>query len=115
MTASSSPELTARLMRQADIAGCAVILLLLSGCLSLPKPSPAPVPRQPPCAPEAMKECQPVRYVLPPGEIAADVAAAIAKSERAAWCECATRHQALLNCVMAHNGAGRESKGPCDE
>ena len=111
MTASSSPELTARLMRQADIAGCAVILLLLSGCLSLPKPSPAPVPVV--CAPEAMQACQAVRYALPDGEVTADQAAAIAIAERAAWCECATRHAALLNCVAAHNGAGREGKGPC--
>jgi hypothetical protein len=116
MTASSDGQLEtdARLMRQADMAGCAVILLLLTGCMSLPKPSPTPAPVQVVCAPEAMQACAPVRYALPPGDITADQAAAIAIAERAAWCECAMRHTALRNCVMAHNGSGREMRGPCE-
>jgi len=93
------------------ILGCCA--LLMSGCLSLPKATPAPV--RVVCAPEAMQACQPVRYALPLGDITADQAAAIAITERAAWCECATRHAAMLNCVSAHNGSGRETRGPCDE
>lgn len=84
----------------------------LSGCLSLPDRTPAPVPVV--CAPEAMQACQPVQYALPEGDITADQAAAIAIAERAAWCECATRQAALRNCVMAHNGQGREDRSPCE-
>lgn len=96
-------------MRAAILAA----LILLPGCASLrPERTPAPVAVV--CAPEALQACQPVRYALPDGPITADQAAAIALAERAAWCECATRHTALLNCVSAHNGAGRETRGPCD-
>ncbi len=85
---------------------------LLSGCATLrPAPTAAPVPVV--CAPEALQTCQPVRYALPPGPITADVAAGIAIAERAAWCECARRHTAALNCIAAHNGRGREMKEPC--
>jgi len=94
-------------------ATCAA--LLLSGCLSLPKPAPTPAPARVVCAPEALQACQPVRYALPPGDIVADQAAAIALAERAAWCECAARHAAALNCISAHNGSGRESPAPCPE
>lgn len=93
------------------ILGCCAALLL-SGCLTLPKRTPAPVPVV--CAPEALQACQSVRYALPDGDVTADQAAAIAIAERVAWCECATRQQALLNCVSAHNGSGREAKGPCE-
>ena len=96
-------------MRLAVVAS----VMLLSGCLSLPKPTPAPV--RVVCAPEALQACQPVRYALPPGEVTADQAAAIALAERAAWCECAARHAAALNCISAHNGSGRESPAPCPE
>ena len=82
----------------------------LSGCLTLPNPSPAPTPIE--CAPAAMLPCQALKYAFPPGEIVADAAAAVALAERKAWCECAIRHQAVLNCVNAHNGRGREDQGP---
>lgn len=77
----------------------------LPGCGLIPsKPAPTPAPRLVVCAPEALQACQPVRYALPEGPISADQAAAIAIAERAAWCECATRHTAALNCIAAHNG-----------
>ncbi len=101
------------LMRKVAKYGVLATTLMLSGCLSLPKRTPAPV--QVVCAPEALQACQPVRYALPDGDITADQAAAIAIAERAAWCECATRQTALLNCVAAHNGAGRESPAPCNQ
>jgi hypothetical protein len=88
----------------------------LTGCELLPsKPAPTPPPRLVVCAPDALQACQPVRYALPDGQITADQAAAIAIAERAAWCECATRHAAALNCIAAHNGAGREGPAPCPE
>ena len=90
----------------------AALAMLLTGCSVLPDRTPAPVPVV--CAPEALQACQPVRYALPDGDITADQAAAIAIAERKAWCECATRHQAILNCVSAHNGKGREDRSPCD-
>lgn len=90
-----------------------LICLLLTGCALPRKPEPTPPPRLVVCAPEALQVCQPVRYALPEGPITADQAAAIAIAERAAWCECAERQRALLNCVAAHNGAGRESPGLC--
>ena len=94
--------------------GCCAALLL-SGCLTLPKPKATPAPKLVVCAPEAMKPCTILRYVLPDGEIPADAAAAIAIASRKSECECATRQAALLNCVSAHNGAGRESPAPCPE
>lgn len=88
--------------------------LLLTGCAIPRKPAPTPPPRLVVCAPEALQACQPVRYALPDGPITADQAAAIAIAERAAWCECATRHTALSNCVAANNGRAREAPAPCD-
>ena len=112
-------------------AGIAVAAL--TGCGLLPrKPAPTPPPRLVVCAPEAEHACRRIVYptpaeftsgqydkaagiviVLPEGPITADQAAAIAIAERAAWCECATRHTAILNCVSAHNGSGRETPAPC--
>lgn len=92
----------------------AVVVPALTGCSLIPsRPAPTPPPRLVVCAPEALQACQPVRYALPAGPITADQAAAIAIAERAAWCECATRHTALRNCVSAHNGSSRETPAPC--
>jgi hypothetical protein len=112
MTASDRPRQAYALARTLKMCGAA---LLLTGCGLLPsKPAPTPPPRLVVCAPEALQACQPVRYALPEGPITADQAAAIAIAERAAWCECATRHTALTNCVAAHNGRGREAPAPCN-
>lgn len=109
-----------------------LVCLLLTGCALPRKPSPTPPPRLVVCAPEALQACRRIVYptpaefmsgqydksagvviVLPDGPITADQAAAIAIAERAAWCECATRHTAVLNCIAAHNGHGRETPAPC--
>lgn len=92
----------------------ALLAALLSGCVSVPRPA-SPSPQALVCAPVALKSCEFPQYVLPPGDISANQAASIALAERAALCACAARHTALLNCIEAFNGSGRERPAPCDD
>lgn len=70
----------------------------------MPKHEPTPAPVQVVCPDSVMRDsCPAPVYVLPDGDIAGDVAAAMAIAESRARDACAQQLGALQDCVEKHN------------
>ena len=99
---SRAPSRWLQIARQAVVL---CLLILLSSCALWPKPDKAPAPVPVVCLDSAMNgNCPAPMYVLPPGDIPGDVAAAMAIAESRARDACAAQLSALQDCVREHNG-----------
>lgn len=119
--------------RQVQLTLSILATVALTGCGLIPrKPDPPPPPRLVVCAPEALQACRRIVYptpaeftagqydraaglviVLPDGPLSADWGGATLIAERTAGRECACRHEAVLECIGAHNGQPRPISERC--
>ena len=105
---SRAPSRWLRVVRQA-VALC--LLISLSSCALWPVPEATPAPVPVVCPDSAMADnCPAPIYVLPDGDIAGDVAAAMAIAESRARDACAAQLSELQGCVRRHN-AGNSDGG----
>lgn len=80
------------------------LLILLASCEILPKRDKTAAPVTVVCLESAMTgNCPAPMYLLPDGDIAGDVAAAMAIAESRARDACAAQLSALQDCVREHN------------